>query len=60
MGGGHEGWVGGGGGSLWVGVWWLGDMRVSEMVEVVRVCIRGRSVLTGMNKESSGNMFCYN
>lgn len=44
--------------SLWVGVrwWWLGDVRVSETVEVVRVCIRKRSVLTGIIKGSIINM----
>ena len=27
--------------SLRLGVWWLGDVRVSELVKVVTVCIRG-------------------
>lgn len=43
--------------SLRVGVWWLGGMRVSELVEVVRVCIRRRGVLTGIITGSSRNMF---
>lgn len=46
--------------SLRMGVWWLGDMRVvgAGGGRVVRVCIR--SDLTGIMKEFTINMFCFN